>query len=91
MRIDFELARLIATAAITEPYRQTDVLTTRDFARYLNDRDISLHWATIHHLWKLGVLHPIVVLEPATTFDLDRNRFRELDLQYEVPSFVDLG
>lgn len=91
MRIDFELARLIAGAAITEPYRQTDVLTTRDFAKYLNDRDISLHWATIHHLWKLGVLHPIVVLEPAITSDLDGNRFRGVDFQYEVPSFVDLG
>lgn len=91
MRVDFELARLIASAAITEPYRQTDVLATRDFAKYLNNRDISLHWATIHHLWKLGVLHPIVVLEPAITSDLDRNRFRQLDLQYEVPSFVDLG
>ena len=91
MRIDFELARLIATAAITEPYRQTNVLTTRDFARYLKDRDIRLHWATIHHLWELGVLHPIVVLEPAITGALDGNRFRELDLQCEVPSFVDLG
>ena len=91
MRIDYELARLIATAAITEPYRQTDVLTTRDFAKYLNDRDISLHWATIHHLWELGVLHPIAVLKPAITPNLDKNRFCELDLQYEVPSFVDLG
>ncbi len=90
MRIDFELARLIATTAITEPYRQTNVLTTRDFARYLKDRDISLHWATIHHLWELGVLQPIAVLKPAITPDLDENRFRELDLQYEVPSFVDL-
>ena len=91
MRIDFELARLIATAAITEPYRQTNVLTTRDFARYLSDRDISLHWATIHHLWELGVLHPVAVLEPAITSGLEKKRFRELDLQYEVPSFVDLG
>jgi len=91
MRIDFELARLIATAAITEPYRQTNILTTRDFARYLKARDISLHWATIHHLWELGVLHPIAILKPAITPDLDENRFRELDLQYEVPSFVDLG
>src|SRR5208283_4418596 len=91
MRINYELAKLIANAAITEPYRQTNVLTTRDFAKYLNDRDISLHWATIHHLWELGVLHPIAVLKPAITPDLDENRFRELDLQYDVPSFVDLG
>jgi len=91
MRTDFELARLIAIAAITEPYRQTGVLTTRDFAKYLKDRDISIHWETIHRLWELGVLHPIAVLKPAINPDLDRNRFRDLDLQYDVPSFVDLG
>ncbi len=91
MRIDLELARLIATAAITEPYRQVDVLTTRNFARYLKARGISLQWETIHHLWKLGVLHPIAVLEPAISSDLDKERFRNLDLQYEVESFIDLG
>ncbi|MFH1626125.1 MAG: hypothetical protein ABID54_13360, partial [Pseudomonadota bacterium] len=62
MRIDFELARLIATASVTEPYRQTDVLTTRDFARYLKDRDISLHWATVVGILVfLGLLIAIIV------------------------------
>lgn len=91
MQIGFELARSIAKAAITEPYRQVRVLTTRDFAKFLKDRGISLHWETIHLLWKLGVIHPIAILKPAITQDLDRRRFRRLDLQFEVESFVDLG
>ncbi len=91
MQIDFELAKLIATAAMTEPYRQIQVLNTRDFVKYLNDRGISLQWETIHKLWKLGVLHPIAILEPAITPDLDKDRFRVLDFQFEKPSYVDLG
>jgi hypothetical protein len=91
MQIEFELASSIAEAAITEPYRQTSVLTTRDFARFLKDRGISLHWETIHFFWKLGIIHPITVLEPAITQDMDRRRFCRLDLKFEVDSFVDLG
>lgn len=91
MRLDLELARLIAATAITEPYRQVDVLTTRNFARYLKERGISLQWETIHHLWKLGVLHPIAVLEPAISSDLDKERFHHINLEYDVASFVDLG
>lgn len=91
MRIDKELAITIATAAITEHYRQVHVLTTRDFVRWLKDRDIPFQWETLHHLWELGVLHPIAVLEPAIYDKLNYDRFLEINLQYEKKSFVDLG
>ena len=80
MRVDSKLVRLIANAAISEPFRQTGVLTTRDFVKFLDKRGISLRWSTIHHLWELGVLHPIAVLEPAITPILDKHRFERIDL-----------
>lgn len=91
MRIDKELAVTIATAAITEPYRQIHVLTTRDFVKWLRDRDISFQWETLHHLWDLGVLHPIAILEPAISEKTSRDRFLEVNLRYEKKSFIDLG
>jgi len=91
MRIDKELAITIATAAITEHYRQVHVLTTRDFVRWLKDRDISFQWETLHHLWELGVLHPIAILEPAICEKTGRYRFLGVDLGYEKRSFVDWG
>jgi len=91
MQIEFALARSIAEAAITEPYRQVRVLTTRDFTKFLKDRGISLHWETIHYLWQLGILHPVAVLEPALAQELGKGRFYSLDLQFEVGSFIDLG
>jgi len=37
LRVDRELADTIARAALAEPYRQVDVLTTEEMARRLND------------------------------------------------------
>ena len=92
MRIDKELAEFIAREAVAEPYRQVDAITTRDFARWLRDRDISLSWDTLHYLWIAGVLHPIAVLEPALKDRrLDSARFVEVELGYEGRTFVDLG
>lgn len=92
MRLERPLAEAIARAAIGEPYRQIDVLTTREFARWLRERDIRLRWETIHHLWSLGVLHPIAVLEPAVAEGFaETDRLVPADIGYGVPSFVDLG
>jgi hypothetical protein len=92
MRVDKELAEFIAREAVAEPYRQVDAMTTRDFARWLRARDISLSWDTLHYLWIAGVLHPIVVLEPALKDRrADSARFAEVELGYEGRTFVDLG
>lgn len=92
MRIDLALAELIARVAIAEPYRQIEVLTTRDFTRWLKERDIDLPWETLHHLWGQGVLHPVAVLEPALAAGgFEEGRFVQLDLAERVPHFVDLG
>ena len=92
MRIERAVAELVARAAIAEPYRQIEVMTTHDFARWLRDRDIRLSWDTLHHLWLVGVLHPIAVLEPALSAKgLSLERFAEVDLGYETRTYVDLG
>lgn len=92
MRIDKQLAETVARAAILEPYRQIETLTTRQFVSWLKNRGIPLQWESLHHLWTIGVLHPVAVLAPALPAAPSvSNRFAELDLGYEVKSFIDLG
>lgn len=85
-----DLAAFIAREAITQPYRQVDVLNTREFDGWLSKRGMRLGTDSLVDLWKMGVLHPIAVLEPALT-SMDRSRFVRVDLGYDVPSYVDLG
>jgi hypothetical protein len=67
-------------------------MTTKDFARWLKDRDLSMSRETLHHLWALGVLNPVVVLESALDAGhIDTNRFVPVDLGTEPASYLDLG
>jgi hypothetical protein len=92
VRIDRRLAEVIARAALVEPYRQISTLSTREFAQWLQKRNIDIRWQTLHHLWNLGVLHPIAVLEPAVhDQSLVGDRLVPIDLGFEVMSFVDSG
>lgn len=92
MQIPQELAQLVACAAISEPYRQIGVMHTGSFAHWLGRRGISLQWQTIHHLWSVGVLHPIAVLEPALSAAVQiEGRFIPVPIDGEVVTYVDLG
>lgn len=92
MRVDGDLAKFIACAAIVEPYRQVGTLTTKDFSRWLAARDIKIAWRTLHHLWTLGVLQPIIVLEPArAASQVHKDRLVSVELGLSDNTFVDLG
>lgn len=92
MKIPQTLAELIARAAIGEPYRQIDVMHTWDFVSWLRARGIRLQWQTIHHLWSVGILHPIAVLGPAVSAIQEADgRFLQVDVGGEGPTYVDLG
>lgn len=92
MRITAELAETTARAAISEPYRQIDVLTTREFTDWLRKRGIALQWTTLHQLWHAGIVRPIAVLEPAVDAATSiGDRLVAVDLGFDVPSYVDLG
>lgn len=52
---------------------------------------MSLRGETLHHFWRLGVLHPIAVLEAALPGGHDPERFVEAELGLGERSFIDLG
>ncbi|GAF72978.1 unnamed protein product, partial [marine sediment metagenome] len=91
MQISEELACFIARTAITEPFRQTRVMTTPDFVRWLGERGLRVRYDSLLHLWRVGVLHPVALLEPAVEATKDRGRFVRFDLGYDQPSYVDIG
>lgn len=91
MRIEPALAETIAHAAIGEPYRQTDLMTTREVEAFLRTRDLHLSWESIHHLWLRGVLHPVAVLEEAADGLLERERLVRVDVRASGVCYVDLG
>jgi hypothetical protein len=96
MKIDLNLATAIARAAISAPYRQVDALPTDEFTRWLEARGISVgDWSLLHHLWAIGVLHPVVVLEHAREatplFANSEERLVKVELGLPSCSFVDLG
>ncbi len=78
MVISPELAKIIAEAALTEPYRQIKPLTTKAFQKWLWKLDIKfMNWQTLHYLWANGVVIPVAVTEQAIneTPGLVRDRF----------------
>jgi hypothetical protein len=86
------LAESTACAAVSEPYRQIDVLNTREFAAWLQKRSISLQWNTLHRLWQAAIIRPIAVLEPAVQSAPGViDRLVPVDLGFDVPSYVDVG
>jgi hypothetical protein len=92
VRIEEGLARRIACEVFAEPYRQVEPMTTRELVRWLSERGLRLRWETIHHLWVLGVLHPIVVLEPAlASMPRGAARFAQIDVGIDAATYVDLG
>ncbi len=92
MRISPILSRQIAQAATNQPYRQIEALDTGRFAEWLTQRDVAISWQEIHHLWSIGLLHSLAVLQPAFDFiPEDRERFTAVDLGYEVEGFADCG
>lgn len=92
MRVDQRLAETIARAALANPYRQVDVLHTRAFASWLNARQVSIDWQTIHLLWRVGIVRPLAVLEGCVTdVPSTADRFVAVDLGFGAPTYVDLG
>lgn len=94
MRATEQLAKIIAISAVAQPYRQIDVMTTRQFVAWLKARDIDFDWQTIHRFWQAGVVLPILVLDPARSspgLPDDGARFSPIDLGFERSTFVDLG
>ena len=74
MLIPQQLATFIAREAIAQHYRQTQVMNTREYASWLRDRGIGLSWQTLYDLWRIGVTHPVAVLQPALE-DPNEDRF----------------
>jgi len=92
--IEQSLAESIARQALSEPYRQIKPISTRKLERFLKDRDIGLRWETLHHLWAVGVVHPVAVLDTAIalTPNLEASsRFAPIELGDDRNWFVDLG
>ena len=91
MLIDRRLARFVIGSAIDEPFRQTDVLPTRDFTSWLEARGISLTERSLVALWRAGLARPIGALEPAVRFARQPSRFVPTRVRYPVQLFTDLG
>ncbi len=66
MRIDSDLATALARGALLAPYRQIQPMTTGRFADWLTKRGIWVgDWTTLHHLWQVGMLHPVAIRDVA--------------------------
>ena len=89
MEINQNLAEYIAKQAVAEPYRQSSVMDTGRFARFIKDHGIDLSWRTLHQLAQYGVLHPVLVFE--STAVNDSNRYSQVDVGFDVATYVDLG
>jgi hypothetical protein len=64
MIIDPSLAEMLVQQAIFAPYRQIDPMNTCRFVEWLRKRGIGLglhDWRTLHHLWHIGILHPVAI------------------------------
>lgn len=51
---DADRAVFVARTALTSPYQQTELLTTRDFVDWLKDRGIDMRWESLHRLCTPG-------------------------------------
>ena len=68
MIIDATLAKMLVHQAVLAPYRQIDPIRSDRFVEWLRKRGIGLgmrDWQTLHHLWQIGVLHPVAVRDTA--------------------------
>ena len=89
MEINQNLAEYIAKEAVAEPYRQSSVMDTGRFARFIKDHGIDLSWQALHQLAEVGVLHPILVFESVT--GNDPSRYVEVDVGFDTATYIDLG
>jgi len=94
MKVDRCLVEFIARQALSGPYRQTGTMTTRKLEDFLKDRGITLQWESIHHLWEVGILHPIAILPGLLALRPtlpSSGRVVEIVLEQDERVFVDLG
>lgn len=84
-----KLAEFIARNAVSEPFRQTDVMDTRTFCQWLGKRALGIDEHLLARLWSIGVVRPIVVKSGALV--AGTSRFSPIELGYDEPTFVDLG
>lgn len=89
MEINRNLAEYIAKQAVAEPYRQSTVMDTNRFARFIKDHGVDLSWRALHQLAQHGVLHPILVFDSIAIND--SSRYFQVDVGFDVATFVDLG
>ncbi len=95
MHVPANLPTLIVRSAMGDPYRQIRVMPTEKFRVWLTQRDVPFQrWQTLHHLWTLGVVHPIAVTAEALakTPNLpSQDRFVEVDLGQGEQVYADRG
>src|SRR5215211_1347465 len=94
MLVDQSLTEFIFREAYLEPYRQIKPFNTYQLETWLKVRGIRLRWESIHHLWAIGILHPIAVNEAAllqTPGMSSSSRFVEVDIGNGPRIFIDLG
>lgn len=89
MKINEDLAKYIAVQALAEPYMQSPVMDTGQFARFIKNHGIDLSWQALHQFAEVGVLHPILVFESVAS--TDPSRYVEVDVGFVTATYVDLG
>ena len=89
-KISEQLAKFVLDQAVSEPYRQSDVMDTQRFAEWLRDRRVRLDWRILHYLAGVGVLHPIAVFSAEESGN-NGERFIPHRLYAKATAYVDLG
>lgn len=91
MEVPEPLVRLIADEAVKQPFRQSTLMDSERFARWLQDRGLRLAWTTLHHLAMTGLLRPVLVIAHDEPRLQDGRRFRPYAIEGGQSAFLDLG
>ncbi|MBX3071501.1 MAG: hypothetical protein KF883_13435 [Thermomicrobiales bacterium] len=95
MRIEPDIAQMIAEHSVAMPYRQIKAMTTGEYREWLRDREVRfLSWETIHWLWSVGLIVPVTLREEAIKLTPDLSvgdRFVEMSIVSDQQLFADTG
>lgn len=101
MIIDANLAEMLVRESLLAPYRQIAPMRSDRYVEWLRKRGIQLglmDWSTLHHLWQVGILHPVAIRDvtdngtPIPIFDaVPEGRLFPVSERWGGVVYADLG